>query len=46
MVTSLMTEKNATIIKDRLLRKSDWVLSDDVGVVNVDTIMQNQVKIL
>ena len=32
-----MTEANARIIIDRLLRESDWVLSGDDGVVNVDT---------
>jgi len=37
-----MTEANARIIIDRLLRESDWVLSGDDGVVNVDTEMQNQ----
>ena len=37
-----MTEANARIIIDRLLRESDWVLSGDGGVVNVDTEMQNQ----
>ena len=37
-----MTEANARIIIDRLLRESDWVLSSDGGVVNVDTEMQNQ----
>ena len=37
-----MSEANARIIIDRLLRESDWVLSGDDGVVNVDTEMQNQ----
>ena len=37
-----MTEANARIIIDKLLRESDWVLSGDEGVVNVDTEMQNQ----
>ena len=38
-----MSKANARIIIDRLLRESDWVLSGDDGVVNVDTEMQNQV---
>ena len=37
-----MSEANARIIIDRLLRESDWVLSGDDGVVNVNTEMQNQ----
>ena len=37
-----MSEANARIIIDKLLRDSDWVLSGDDGVVNVDTEMQNQ----
>ena len=37
-----MSEANARIIVDKLLRESDWVLSGDDGVVNVDTEMQNQ----
>ena len=37
-----MMEANARIIIDRLLRESDWVLSGDDDVVNVDTEMQNQ----
>ena len=37
-----MSEANARIIIDKLLRESDWVLSGDDGVVNVDTEMQNQ----
>jgi len=37
-----MSEANARIIIDRLLRESDWVLSGDDGVVNVDTEIQNQ----
>ena len=37
-----MSEANASIIIDRLPRESDWVLSGDDGVVNVDTEMQNQ----
>ena len=37
-----MSEANARIIIDRLLRESDWVLSGDDGLVNVDTEMQNQ----
>ena len=37
-----MSEANARIIINRLLRESDWVLSGDDGVVNVDTEMQNQ----
>ena len=36
-----MSEANARIIIDRLLRESDWVLSGDDGVVNVDPEMQN-----
>ena len=37
-----MSEANARIIIDRLLRESDWVLSSDDRLVNVDTEMQNQ----
>lgn len=37
-----MTEANARIIIDKLLRESDWILPGDDGVVNVDTEMQNQ----
>ena len=37
-----MLEAKARIIIDRLLRESDWILSGDKGVVNVDTEMQNQ----
>ena len=37
-----MSEANARIIIDRLLRESDWVLSGDNGVINVDTELQNQ----
>ena len=37
-----MSEANARIIIDRLLRESDWVLPGDDGVVNVDTEMPNQ----
>lgn len=37
-----MSEANARIIVDKLLRESDWVLSGDDDVVNVDTEMQNQ----
>ena len=37
-----MSEANARIIIDKLLRESDWVLSGDDDVVNVDTEMQNQ----
>ncbi len=37
-----MSEANARIIIDKLLRESDWVLSGDNGVVNVDTEIQNQ----
>ena len=36
-----MSEANARIIIDKLLRESDWVLSGDDGVVNVDTEIQN-----
>ena len=37
-----MSEANARIIIDRLLRESDWTLSGDGGVVNVDTETHNQ----
>ena len=37
-----MKEANARIIIDKLLRESDWTLAGDVGIVNVDTEMQNQ----
>ena len=37
-----MSEANARIIIDKLLRGSDWILSGDDGVVNVDTEMQNE----
>ena len=37
-----MSEANARIIVDKLLRESDWVLPGDDGVVNVDTEVQNQ----
>ncbi len=37
-----MTEANARIIIDKLLRDSDWILSGDDGVVNVETEIQNQ----
>ena len=37
-----MSEANARIIIDRLLRESDWILFGDDGIVNVDTEMQNQ----
>ncbi len=37
-----MSEANARIIIDRLLRESGWVLSGDDGVVNVDTEIKNQ----
>lgn len=36
-----MSEANARIIIDKLLRDSDWVLSGDDGIVNVDTELQN-----
>lgn len=36
-----MSEANARIVIDRLLRDSDWVLLGDDGVVNVDTETQN-----
>ena len=36
-----MSEANARIIIDKLLRDSDWVLSGDDGTVNVDTELQN-----
>ena len=37
-----MSEANARISIDKLLRESDWVMSGDNGVVNVDTEMQNE----
>ena len=37
-----MSEANARIIIDKLLRDSDWTLAGDDGVVNVETEMQNQ----
>ncbi len=37
-----MSEANARIIIDQLLRASDWILFGDDGVVNVYTEMQNQ----
>lgn len=37
-----MSEANARIIIDKLLRESDWILAGDNGIVNVDTEMQNQ----
>lgn len=37
-----MSEANARIIIDKLLRESDWILAGDDGIVNVDTEMQNQ----
>ena len=37
-----MSEANAIIIIDKLHRKSNWVLSRNNGVVNVDTEMQKQ----
>ena len=37
-----MSEANARIVIDKLLRESDWVLSGDDGVVNVDTEKQNE----
>ncbi len=37
-----MTEANARIIIDKLLRDSDWILSGDDGEVNVETEIQNQ----
>ena len=36
-----MSEANARIIIDKLLRESQWVLSGDDGVINVSTEMQN-----
>ena len=36
-----MSEANARIVIDKLLRESDWVLFGDDGVVNVDTETQN-----
>ena len=40
--TLVMSEANARIIIDKMLRETDWVLSGDDGVINVDTEMQNQ----
>ncbi|WGK69357.1 DEAD/DEAH box helicase family protein [Candidatus Haliotispira prima] len=37
-----MSEANARIIIDKLLRESDWVLPGDDGVVNVETEVQNE----
>lgn len=37
-----MSEANARIIIDKLLRESDWILAGDNGIVNVDTEIQNQ----
>ncbi len=37
-----MSEANARIIIDKLLRESDWILAGDNGIINVDTEMQNQ----
>jgi type I restriction enzyme, R subunit len=37
-----MSEANARIIIDKLLRESDWILAGDDGIVNVHTEMQNQ----
>ena len=37
-----MSEANSRIIIDKLLRESEWVLSGDDGMVNVETEMQNQ----
>ena len=37
-----MTEANARIVIDKLLRESDWTLPGDDGVVNVDTEIHNQ----
>ena len=37
-----MSEANARIIIDKLLRESGWILSGDDGIANVDTEMQNQ----
>ena len=37
-----MSEANARIIIDKLLRESDWILAGDDGILNVDTEMQNQ----
>ena len=34
-----MSEANARIIIDKLLRESDWILAGDDGVVNVETEM-------
>lgn len=36
-----MTEANARIIIDKLLRESEWVLHGDEGTVNVDTELSN-----
>jgi len=37
-----MSEANARIIINKLLRESDWILPGDYGVVNVDTEVQNR----
>jgi hypothetical protein len=37
-----MSEANARIIIDRLLRESGWVLSGDEGVINVEPELQNK----
>lgn len=37
-----MSEANARIVIDKLLREAGWVLPGDDGVVNVDTEMRNQ----
>jgi type I site-specific restriction endonuclease len=37
-----MSEANARIIIDRLLRESGWVLSGDEGVVNFEPELQNK----
>ena len=37
-----MSEANARIIIDRLLRESDWILPGDDGVVNVDAEMRSR----
>ena len=37
-----MSEANARIIIDKLLRESEWILAGDDGIVNVETEMQNQ----
>jgi type I restriction enzyme R subunit len=37
-----MSEANARIIINKLLKESDWILAGDIGTVNVDTELHNQ----